>query len=70
MKSETQYWLSMAGIIIGCLGMGFAIGCHVVADRAKREIDGLRKQIERHRRELWIERQAKDDIREKEILDA
>ena len=41
----------MAGIIIGCLSVGFAIGCAVIAKSSKRQIEELRTYINESRKQ-------------------
>jgi len=39
MSSTQQYFISLIGIIIGSLGIGFAIGCRVMANAATRLVE-------------------------------
>lgn len=36
---NARYWLSLFGVMAGCLGIGFAVGCRVMAWKARQIIE-------------------------------
>ena len=66
---EVQYWTSMAGIIIGCLVIGFAIGCGVTARKATRLINRTDSSpSETGKRIMAICRRRPNDVLESEVI--